>query len=81
LTGDLEYIKRIGRDIFLQNVQEGQHLNHALVIDRDGKIRGSFDVLDSAKTMELKKLVRQLLDEKPSTAVPPTETNEQAAAS
>lgn len=64
LTGDLNYIKRIGHDIFLQYVQEGSHLNHALVIDRNGKIRGSFDVLDPAKTAELKNLVRQLLDEK-----------------
>jgi protein SCO1/2 len=65
LTGDLEYIKRIGRDIFLQYVQEGSHLNHALVIDRNGKIRGSFDTLDPAKIAELKTLVRQLLAEKP----------------
>jgi protein SCO1 len=70
LTGNLDYIKRIGHDIFLQYVQEGSHLNHALVIDRNGKIRGSFDVLDPAKTAELKTLVRQLLDEK---AAPETE--------
>ncbi len=44
--------------------KKGSHLNHALVIDRNGKIRGSFDVLDPAKTAELKNLVRQLLDEK-----------------
>jgi protein SCO1 len=82
LTGDLEYIKRIGKDIFLQYVQEGSHLNHALVIDRDGKIRGSFDVLDPAKTAEMKNLVRRVLDEKPSPeATPATETNSQAAAS
>jgi protein SCO1 len=82
LTGDLEYIKRIGKDIFLQYVQEGSHLNHALVIDRDGKIRGSFDVLDPAKTGEMKNLVRQVLHEKPSPeATPATETNSQAAAS
>ena len=74
LTGDLDYIKRIGHDIFLQYVQEGQHLNHALVIDRDGKIRGSFDVLDPAKTAEMKTLVRQVLDEKPSPEKPAAET-------
>jgi protein SCO1 len=66
LTGDLEYIKRIGRDIFLQNVQEGSHRNNALVIDRNGKIRNSFDLVDPTKVEELKSLVRQLLDEKAS---------------
>ncbi len=30
LTGDLDYIKRIGRDIFFQDVKEGQHLNQRL---------------------------------------------------
>jgi cytochrome oxidase Cu insertion factor (SCO1/SenC/PrrC family) len=64
LTGDLDYIKRIGHDIFLQDVQEGQHRNSALVIDRDGKIRGSFDLLDPAKAEEMKKLIHELLAEK-----------------
>lgn len=64
LTGDLDYIKRIGRDVFLQYVEEGQHLNHALVIDRNGKVRGSFDVLDPAKVAEMKELLRTALDEK-----------------
>jgi protein SCO1 len=65
LTGDIDYIKRIGRDIFLQQVEEGGHRNSALVVDRLGKIRGSFDLLDPAKTAELKALVKELLAEKP----------------
>jgi protein SCO1 len=64
LTGDLDYIKRIGHDVFLQYVQESSHLNRALVIDRNGKISNSFDLLDPAKVEELKALVRQLLDQK-----------------
>jgi protein SCO1 len=68
LTGDIDYIKRIGRDILLQDVQEGGHRNSALVIDRDGKIRGSFDLLDPAKTAEMKSLLKELLAEKPSAA-------------
>lgn len=74
LTGDIDYIKRIGRDIFLQDVQEGGHRNSALVIDRNGKIRGSFDLLDSVKTAEMKTLLKELLAEKPAEpALAPTE--------
>jgi protein SCO1/2 len=84
LTGDLDYIKRIGRDVFMQYVEEGQHLNHALVIDRNGKIRGSFDVLDPAKVAEMKELLRTTLDEKAtpeeSSNAKPAETGASPAA-
>jgi protein SCO1/2 len=70
LTGDIDYIKRIGRDIFLQQVEEGGHRNSALVIDRNGKIRGSFDLLDATKTAEMKTLLKELLAEKASDAEP-----------
>lgn len=76
LTGDLDYIKRIGRDVFMQYVEEGQHLNHALVIDRNGKVRGSFDVLDPAKVAEMKELLRTALDEK---ATPEESSNSKPA--
>jgi len=66
LTGDLDYIKRIGRDIFFQDVKEGQHRNSALVIDRNGKISNSFDLLDSAEVTKMKVLLKKLLEEKPS---------------
>jgi protein SCO1/2 len=66
LTGDLDYIKRIGHDIFFQDVKEGQHRNSALVIDRSGKVRQSFDLLDPAKVVEMKALLKELLAEKPS---------------
>jgi protein SCO1/2 len=66
LTGDLAYIKRIGRDIFFQDVKEGQHRNSALVIDRNGKISNSFDLLDSAEVTKMKVLLKKLLEEKPS---------------
>ena len=65
LTGDLDYIKRIGRDIFFQDVKEGQHRNSALVIDRSGTVRNSFDLLDPAEVVKLKALLKKLIDEKP----------------
>src|SRR6185369_11426551 len=76
LTGDLDYIKRIGRELFFQDVQEGMHGMNVLAMDRSGKIRGSFDLLDPAKVAELKVLVRELLAEKPAVpekAEPPAE--------
>ncbi len=80
LTGDLDYIKRIGRDIFFQDVKEGQHRNSALVIDRSGKIRGSFDLLDPPEVGKMKSLLKELIDEKPpvegaETPVPETDEN------
>ena len=71
LTGDLDYIKKIGRDIFYQDVQEGTHRLSVLVMDRNGKIRGSFDLLDAAKVAEMKTLLKELLDEKAATSAEP----------
>jgi protein SCO1 len=70
LTGDLDYIKCIGHDIFKQQVEEGGHRNSALVIGRDGKIAGSFDLLDPAKTAEMKTLLKKLLAEEPAETKP-----------
>lgn len=64
LTGDLDYIKRISHDIFYQPVTEGGHYKSALAFDRNGHVRGSFDLTDGGKVDELKDLVRQLLAEK-----------------
>jgi protein SCO1 len=71
LTGDIDYIKRIGRDIFMQVVEEGGHRNSALVIDRNGKVRGSFDLLNAEKTAEMKLLLKELLAEKAASAEQP----------
>jgi protein SCO1/2 len=64
LTGDFDYIKRIGRDLFYQIVTESSHAKSAFAFDRNGRVRGSFDLTDAGKTGELKALVRQLLAEK-----------------
>src|SRR5262249_39972558 len=64
LTGDLDYIKRISKDIFFQPVTEGGHYKSAMAFDRSGHVRGSFDLTDAGKVDELKDLVKQLLAEK-----------------
>jgi protein SCO1/2 len=66
LTGDFNYIRRIGRDVFLQDIQKATHTFRALAIGKDGNIRGSFDMLDPTKIAELKTLLKELLTEKPA---------------
>lgn len=63
LTGDFDYIQKIGRDVFLQDVREREHRNSALVIDRNGRIRASVDLLDPVKVAELKAMLKELLKE------------------
>jgi cytochrome oxidase Cu insertion factor (SCO1/SenC/PrrC family) len=63
LTGDFDYIQKIGRDVFLQDVREREHRNSALVIDRNGRIRASVDLLDPVKVAELKPMLKELLKE------------------
>lgn len=66
LTGDLDYITRIGKEVFLQVVGPGIHMNKALLVDRNGNIAGSYDLLDVAKIAEMKTEIRRLLKEKPT---------------
>ncbi len=61
LTGDLDYIKKIGREVFFQDVEEGTHRISVIVVDRNGKIRNSFDLLDPTKVTEMKVLLKELL--------------------
>ncbi len=67
LTGDFDYIRRIGRDVFYQDIQKATHTFRALAIDKNGKIRGSFDMLDQNKVKELKSLLTDLFAEEPKT--------------
>ncbi len=73
LTGELDYITRIGKEVFLQVVGPGIHMNKALLIDREGKICGSFDLLDVVKVAELKTEIRKLLKEETTTTRDKTE--------
>jgi protein SCO1/2 len=65
LTGNMEYIANLGREAFKQVVAPGIHMNNALLIDRQGRIRGSYDLLDVRKVSELKSEIEKLLKEKP----------------
>lgn len=71
--GDMNYIQRIGNDYFGVMVGPETHTDRVMVIDRQGKIRGSFSVLQPEQFKKLRELIAQLLAEKPEDA-----TNEAA---
>jgi cytochrome oxidase Cu insertion factor (SCO1/SenC/PrrC family) len=48
LTGDMNYITKVGQDMFMVAVQRETHSNRAMVIDRKGNIRGSFIMVDDS---------------------------------
>jgi hypothetical protein len=77
----LDYLKRISKDIFFQPITEAGHYKSALVIDRNGKLMGSFDLVDPTKTAELKQLVRQLLAAKADPAKSEEDTKSESSMS
>lgn len=69
-TGDFEYIKRIGLDRMKLSVGRQMHANHAVVIDRGGKVRGRFNVLDERELAMMQQVLLECLAEEA-----PTETS------
>lgn len=61
---DLDYTRRValGMDLFLS--LKG-HQDHAAVIDKTGKIRGMFDATSEIECDRMRKLLVELLEEKP----------------
>lgn len=63
LTGDIERIKEVaGRTLFLP-AEVGVHSERGVVFDRQGRLRGSYLLLQEDRVALLKKLVRELLAE------------------
>lgn len=60
LTGDMNYITKVGQDMFLLAVQRNTHSSRAVVIDRKGEIRGSFDVVDPEQSKKFEKLLAEV---------------------
>lgn len=67
--GDMDYTKRValGMNLYLGRQT---HSNHAIVIDKAGKIRGTFDGTSTRDCEEMKKLLVQLEAEPAPTAQP-----------
>lgn len=61
--GDLKYIKRIGRDVMSLPVIWQGHNEEAVVIDRQGVVRGMYDVTSISQSEKLEILLRKCLAE------------------
>nr|AGC72166.1 cytochrome oxidase biogenesis protein Sco1/SenC/PrrC, putative copper metallochaperone [uncultured bacterium A1Q1_fos_962] len=58
---DVNYVQRLGSDFFNVAVREETHTDRVMVIDRNGKIRGAFSVLQPKQFAKLQELVAELL--------------------
>jgi cytochrome oxidase Cu insertion factor (SCO1/SenC/PrrC family) len=83
LTGAMPDLRRVGRDIFQVAFEKGVHSERAFVVDRDGRIRARYSVLDAAQADNLIKFASELAAQTvPSQTTPPeTAATETAAAS
>jgi cytochrome oxidase Cu insertion factor (SCO1/SenC/PrrC family) len=68
LTGDMDVIRRVGTGKFKLPVELGVHAEKGVVFDRMGKLRGGFSLTNADRVELLKKLIREVLDEKPADA-------------
>ncbi|MEX2025841.1 MAG: SCO family protein, partial [Pirellulaceae bacterium] len=76
LTGELEHIQRIGAEIFRLPTKEQAHSERLIVVDRWGKIRGSFHWREYEQVVAMKQQLAELLAE----TEPPTEVEQPAEA-
>ncbi|MEC7710492.1 MAG: SCO family protein [Planctomycetota bacterium] len=67
LTGDMDVIKRVGTKTFLLPVEIGVHSERGAVFDREGRLRGSYHLLQEDRVDRLKKLIRDVLAEDDAT--------------
>ncbi|HBU36649.1 MAG TPA: hypothetical protein DEB70_02475 [Planctomycetaceae bacterium] len=67
LTGDMNVIKRVGTKTFFLPVELGVHSERGVVFDRQGRLRGSYHLLQEDRVERLKKLIRDVLAEDDAT--------------
>jgi cytochrome oxidase Cu insertion factor (SCO1/SenC/PrrC family) len=73
--GDFDYIKRVGEDIMKLEVTWRGHKDYAIVIDREGKVRGMFDATSINQSKKLRVLLLECLAEPaPTQDIAHTET-------
>lgn len=71
LTGDMATIKEIANGTFLLPAEVGVHSERGVVFDREGRLRGSYHLLQPDRVKLLEKLIRDVLAE-PAGSVPET---------
>jgi len=73
LTGDMNVIREVANKTFLLPAEVGVHSERGVVFDRQGRLRGSFHLLQADRVELLKKLILEVLAE-PSPDAPAGET-------
>ena len=63
LTGDMATIKEIANGTFLLPAEVGVHSERGVVFDREGRLRGSYHLLQADRVKLLEKLIREVLAE------------------
>jgi cytochrome oxidase Cu insertion factor (SCO1/SenC/PrrC family) len=63
LTGDMETIKQIANGTFLLPAEVGVHSERGVVFDREGRLRGSYHLLQPDRVKLLEKLILDVLAE------------------
>ncbi|TWU16214.1 SCO family protein [Allorhodopirellula heiligendammensis] len=61
LTGDLNYIRRIGGEIFHQAVNKQFHTERFVLVDADGKIEGFYNWPEKKQLNKLKERIDELI--------------------
>ena len=61
LTGRMEYIKRVGEDIFKTQIEPGGHTERLFVIGKKGEIRGAYHFQNPEQMAEMRSVLSQLL--------------------
>ena len=77
LTGDMATIKELANGTFLLPAEVGVHSERGVVFDRQGRLRGSYHLLQPDRVKLLERLIREVLDE---SAAPGAGAAEAAAA-
>lgn len=71
LTGDMEEIKRIANTTFFLPAEVGVHSERGVIFDRQGRLRGSFHLLQPDRVAVMKKTIRDVLAEDADADVAP----------
>ncbi len=61
--GDFNYVRRIGQDFMNVDISWRGHKDYAVVIDREGKIRGMYDAYRLSQLEKLRVLLLKCLEE------------------
>lgn len=62
-TGELDYLQRVGSDVFELSISERAHHARITLMDRTGAPRGTFDVLEENERKRAIKLLKALIAE------------------